>query len=372
MTRISFILGIFSILFVSTNVKAEWRCDCTKVTGSCRGTVVVEGNGISVSSDSQQCSRVDYFVDGQPFVTVAVEGKAKEAWLSGTEKSKIMVQSCQVCADSLHKTVPVVQSTPPLLGSDDAQPVNVDYLPVVKFDPVYPEAALASGLEGYVIVKAIVGESGRVQGVRVVGSNPSRVFDNAALATVRRWRYPPREAGAADVETQERVTFSLGNRRISTSSSNKTTQLATTNTPGSLNQCVREADVLRQRGRHEIQVRNVCSEPLIVYSCSEGVGANHGRWSCSSVTDRGTILVEEGDARAGRSMSQYKGGGAKKFLYAERHSIYTASTDRYWWIACSFGDTECRASAVRWRDSLHNRPTQIKPDTKLTKVSRSR
>ena len=61
----------------------------------------MEGSGILVKSNSKQCSRVDYFVEGQPFVTVAVDGEAKEAWLPRTDESEVLIQSCQVCQDHL-------------------------------------------------------------------------------------------------------------------------------------------------------------------------------------------------------------------------------------------------------------------------------
>jgi protein TonB len=45
------------------------------------------------------------------------------------------------------------------------------------------------GLEGRVILEAIVDEEGRVIEVKVLRS--AGVFDKAALAAVRQWRYSP-------------------------------------------------------------------------------------------------------------------------------------------------------------------------------------
>ncbi len=369
-----FIYPVLFIFLALNSAYGEWRCDCTQVVGSCRASVVVEGSGVGVASDSQQCSRVDYFIDGRPFVTVTVDGKGNEAWVSGSQDPKILVQSCQVCADSTHSTGVVPQATPAtLLGSDRETKLDVTYLPVVKFDPQYPEAARLSGTEGYVIVKTVVSDSGRVQGVRVLESRPARVFDSAALSAVRRWRYPPREPGADDVETQERVVFSLNQRpQGSTSVANTQPQIQTPQSAGSLNQCVREADVIPTNLGQEIQIRNVCSEPLVVYSCSLGASAAGRRYQCNNTRDGGTLLVAEGDARAGRTLSQYTGQGQTKYLYAERHSIYTGKTGRFWWVACGFGDGDCRSDAARWRDSLHDRSANISPNNGVVTVSRSR
>ena len=145
-------------------------------------------------------------------------------------------------------------------------------------------------------------------------------FDSAALSAVRRWRYPPRAAGAEDVETQERVVFSLNQRsQGSTSVASTRPQIQNAGSAGSLNQCVREADAIPTNVGQEIQIRNVCAEPLVVYSCSVGATASGRRYQCNSARDGGTLLVAEGDARAGRTLSQYTGQGQTKYLYAERH-----------------------------------------------------
>jgi protein TonB len=60
---------------------------------------------------------------------------------------------------------------------------------VYRIDPVYPTLAAAGGLEGSVILEAIVGREGRVESVRVLRSQ--RVFEEAALEAVRQWRYAP-------------------------------------------------------------------------------------------------------------------------------------------------------------------------------------
>lgn len=61
--------------------------------------------------------------------------------------------------------------------------------------PVYPEVAKEAGIEGEVTLLYTVTESGRVDDVRVVESEPPGTFDDAALAAVRTWRYRPLRRG---------------------------------------------------------------------------------------------------------------------------------------------------------------------------------
>ena len=80
-------------------------------------------------------------------------------------------------------------------------------------EPVYPAAARAQGVEGYVEVRYRVGADGTVSGLQVVNAEPAGVFDAAALAAVGSWRYEPAIVGGAPIAVQamtSRVTFTLG------------------------------------------------------------------------------------------------------------------------------------------------------------------
>ena len=55
--------------------------------------------------------------------------------------------------------------------------------------PIYPEVALLSGIEGSVIVEAIVGTEGTVVNPRVVKGVP--LLDQAVIDAVRGWRFTP-------------------------------------------------------------------------------------------------------------------------------------------------------------------------------------
>ena len=57
--------------------------------------------------------------------------------------------------------------------------------------PIYPAAAKAAGTEGQVVVRYDISDTGRVLNARVESADPPDVFDEAALAAVRSWKYNP-------------------------------------------------------------------------------------------------------------------------------------------------------------------------------------
>jgi protein TonB len=57
--------------------------------------------------------------------------------------------------------------------------------------PVYPPLAKAERIEGAVVVRYGVSVDGRVINARIESAEPEGVFEDAALAAVRSWRYNP-------------------------------------------------------------------------------------------------------------------------------------------------------------------------------------
>ena len=76
-------------------------------------------------------------------------------------------------------------------------------------EPVYPSIARTAGLNGYVILEAILDESGAVKDVKVLKSSP--MFDRAALEAVAKWRYTPTQLNgiAVPVVMTVTVTFNI-------------------------------------------------------------------------------------------------------------------------------------------------------------------
>ena len=102
---------------------------------------------------------------------------------------------------------------PQSLGTPLAAPTDtIEPHLIQRVNPEYPPAAERKGTEGSVEVSFTVSTDGRVSDVIIVSSEPSDVFDRAAVDAVRRWRYEPKKVGGVPVEAhlQARVQFKLG------------------------------------------------------------------------------------------------------------------------------------------------------------------
>lgn len=83
--------------------------------------------------------------------------------------------------------------------------------PLVRFPPEYPMAALSNSVEGFVILRFTVTETGSVADPEIVRSQPEGVFDRAAIRSVLRWKYQPQLANGEPVSvvTYTRITFQV-------------------------------------------------------------------------------------------------------------------------------------------------------------------
>jgi TonB family protein len=77
--------------------------------------------------------------------------------------------------------------------------------------PEYPPGALARDRSGWVELEFTVKTDGSVGDVVVVNSSPARIFDEAAIDAVRKWRYRPvqRDGQTVDQRAKLRVRFAL-------------------------------------------------------------------------------------------------------------------------------------------------------------------
>ncbi|MDQ3270041.1 MAG: energy transducer TonB, partial [Pseudomonadota bacterium] len=88
-----------------------------------------------------------------------------------------------------------------------AGPTVADLRPLSTPAPKFPTEALRSGQSGEVQVEFTVNADGSVGNVRVVQSNPARVFDREAISAVRRWRFQPI---SAPLTTRRTIGFNPG------------------------------------------------------------------------------------------------------------------------------------------------------------------
>ncbi|MCO7201488.1 energy transducer TonB [Pseudoalteromonas sp. OANN1] len=63
--------------------------------------------------------------------------------------------------------------------------------PLVRSNPNYPPAAARDGVEGWVEMEFAISPQGEVIDVKVTNAEPKRVFDQAAVRALRKWKYRP-------------------------------------------------------------------------------------------------------------------------------------------------------------------------------------
>ncbi len=99
--------------------------------------------------------------------------------LIGIFISVLFISSCE--------HVGVVTEVDP--GIDEFIAVDVNPVPIKKVDPVYPDEARRSGVEGKVFVKVLVDKEGKVK--RAVVMTGPDIFHEATIAAVMQWVFKP-------------------------------------------------------------------------------------------------------------------------------------------------------------------------------------
>jgi len=93
---------------------------------------------------------------------------------------------------STNLNVPLAFGDGPYLGPPADLQAESGFIPLSRQPPQYPYKAARRGIEGWVRVAFEVTETGNVDHVEVIASDPPGVFDNAAIRAVSRWRFKPR------------------------------------------------------------------------------------------------------------------------------------------------------------------------------------
>src|SRR5205807_10219381 len=80
---------------------------------------------------------------------------------------------------------------------------------ISRTEPRYPEIAKHAGIQGEVVLTAIISKTGKIESLQLKSGHP--LLAQAALDAVRRWQYRPYilNGEAVEVETQVTVDFKL-------------------------------------------------------------------------------------------------------------------------------------------------------------------
>ena len=84
------------------------------------------------------------------------------------------------------------------------------YVPIFKIPPIYPRRAQERGIEGCVLLEFTVTKVGSVRDPEVVWSQPSGIFDRAAMRSALKFKYKPQIRDGQAVEVPgvlNQVTF---------------------------------------------------------------------------------------------------------------------------------------------------------------------
>ena len=94
--------------------------------------------------------------------------------------------------------------TPPTLTGFWVEELPV---PVTQVKPTYPSIAQQAGVEGLVVVKALVGKNGRVLDVRLDDRRHVPLLNDVALAAARLWLFTPALANGKPVAVWTAIPF---------------------------------------------------------------------------------------------------------------------------------------------------------------------
>jgi protein TonB len=380
------ICGLALGVVLGTSAQAEWRCDCTTILDTCSATVTVQNDSVSIDSDHAQCARVDYLIDGLPFVALVVDGHGQQSWLTRSANPKVLMQSCQVCLDNAGGSASVLTPRAPTVERNVAQGSERSREPelsrLLAVNPQYPPSAAEKGVEGFVEVSFTVTALGLVENAIVTSAEPPGVFERAALAAITRWRYGA-DDGRDAVTLSHRFDFKSADATLARAAPSRATAETAIDaiiarsgsysegTDGDVdgvepssavrNQCIREELAYDFGEMVEVDLVNTCSEPLMVYSCAEGMGRFQRRWVCRNIESAQSILVRPGDRLVGNTAMIEVPEGVRTFKYVKNLFVARARNTEYWWLACAVDDAECRGSGRQWTRSMDGKAASVDP-----------
>lgn len=107
------------------------------------------------------------------------------------EKEPVPLEEVKIPIEPpVEKTVAPAVSKPQVKHGPMATPPSV----ILKVDPVYPSSARPTAAK-YVVLKVTIQEDGQPGKIVVVGTSGQKVLDEAAIASLKKWRFLPAKDG---------------------------------------------------------------------------------------------------------------------------------------------------------------------------------
>ncbi len=172
------------------------------LVGSLVGHLVVLGSGSYFFSNSAK-----YGVESGPSnmeVVLLKEPAPKKKIQNLTKVFSIQQDSKRMIEQKEEKEKKVIEESvfiPAERGSiTETKP---DYLKNPA--PVYPELARKRGWEGTVLLEAHISEKGTVSKISVSKSSGSKILDDSALESIKKWKFSPARLGAVSFSSRIRI-----------------------------------------------------------------------------------------------------------------------------------------------------------------------
>ena len=118
-------------------------------------------------------------------------------------------------AEKIAVSAPPVETDIEMTGGFSLGVGEGDYLPIVKVAPIYPQRALARGIEGYCVVQYTVTNIGTIQDPFVIEDQcTSSMFHRSSIEAALKFKYKPRVLDGEAVQVsgvQNKFTFEIIN-----------------------------------------------------------------------------------------------------------------------------------------------------------------
>ncbi len=107
--------------------------------------------------------------------------------------------------------IPVGDGKGPYLGTLTAGQglagFDTDVIPVVRVAPAYPRRAKQARIQGWVTMEVLIRPDGTVSNAKVMESDPPRLFDDAAITAMQRWKFRPKMVDGSPVAQRAKQTI---------------------------------------------------------------------------------------------------------------------------------------------------------------------
>ena len=70
---------------------------------------------------------------------------------------------------------------------------NQEVAPIFRIQPSYPRRAALEGIEGFVILKFDITETGQTANISVLQASPPQIFNSSAIQALKQWKYKAKQ-----------------------------------------------------------------------------------------------------------------------------------------------------------------------------------